>query len=76
MAKARKRKAKQKLPKSIILILDSGRDFFHELNGGIEQNLDLLEAAWRDVEIRKQVVARCEAKRIKSRPWAEEKFGK
>ncbi len=76
MAKARTRKAKQKLPKSIVLILDSGRDFFGDLPGGVQGNLDLLRAAWHDPDIRKQVVARCEAKGVKPQPWAETKFGK
>ncbi len=75
MARKKLTSKRRVYPKSIVLILDSGHDFFGDLDGGIESNLDLLCRAWADPEIRQQVIARCEAKGVKPQPWATRKFG-
>ena len=74
-ARARKRRQKHKLPKSIVLILQTGHDFFQDLPGGVTENLDLLRRAWADEEIRAAVYDRHRAKHPEGGlPWAARKF--
>ena len=71
-----RRSRQRELPKSIVLILQTGRDFFSDLDGTISENTSLLEAAWADVEIRQKVIERHAAKHPEGgQPWAARKFG-
>lgn len=74
-----KRKAKKRQlkidPGYLAMILSCGYDFFKELPGGIEANLDALRDAWRDPDMKAAAIARCEGK-PREMPWAEKVFDK
>ena len=76
MAKAKiSRRGRGKLPQSIVLILACGRDFFHDLDGDVDDHLPLLRSAWRDPEIRQAVLDRRRRDR-QGPPWAGLVFDK
>ena len=69
---ARQRRA---MPQSVILILQTGRDFFGDLTGGVQSNFDLLRDAWADEEIKQGVFARHKERHPEGgRPWAARVF--
>ena len=64
------------LPSSIVVILSSGHDFFGDLDGGVDANMDLLRQAWADASIREAVYKRHGERPVHECPWAEIQFGK
>jgi hypothetical protein len=72
----RNRTERRKIPVGVlVVVLQTGHDFFGDLGGTVEDNLETLRAAWQDEAIRQVVYKRHYERPGGPEPWAVEKFG-